>query len=241
VSYTVQAKPDAATGAEIAARARVIYDGLPPQDSEPIVQCLDNRAPTTTTLSVTSLPADASGNPAYSVQWTAIDDDSGIKGVTLYVAEDGGDFRIWRREATTGSSVTGLPPTSQALFTGRTGHSYEFLAAATDLAGNREAANIINAVNYRLVATDSGLELTPLSVQWDAERKAAILTIPFLAPGGWDLRILNPLRSRAGIRLAANYQSHFTTVVDMSSEVRIAFSNTRGNRLTGERVRLPSA
>jgi hypothetical protein len=68
----------------------------------------------------------------------SIDDLSGVKSVTLYVAEDAGDFRIWQRQLD--------PQTTQALFTGEAGRHYEFLAVATDRAGNREAAVVANAV-----------------------------------------------------------------------------------------------
>ncbi len=53
-----------------------------------------------------------------------------MRHVTLYVAVDGGGFQVWRRQVEDASG--------QAVFEGEPGHSYEFLALATDLAGNRE-------------------------------------------------------------------------------------------------------
>jgi hypothetical protein len=93
-----------------------------------------------TTLRVTSLgPAGAAdAAPSFALQWTASDDLAGVQAVTLYVAENGGDFRIWQRQLG--------PQTTQALFTGETGKHYEFLAVATDRAGNREAAVLADAV-----------------------------------------------------------------------------------------------
>jgi hypothetical protein len=64
------------------------------------------------------------------LNWSAVDDASGVKHVTVYVSEDGGDFRIWRRQ------VAGSE--GQDFFTGTTGKSYDFLALSTDWAGNRE-------------------------------------------------------------------------------------------------------
>jgi hypothetical protein len=55
--------------------------------------------------------------------WNAEDESlgSGVRHVTVYVAEDGGDFTIWLRQTTVTSAVR------------RTcGHTYEFLALATD-------------------------------------------------------------------------------------------------------------
>src|SRR3546814_20109962 len=53
-----------------------------------------------------------------------------MRHVTLYVAEDGGDFRIWQRQLTDAEG--------SLIFAGEPGKSYEFLALATDVAGNRE-------------------------------------------------------------------------------------------------------
>ncbi|HET7864109.1 MAG TPA: putative Ig domain-containing protein, partial [Burkholderiaceae bacterium] len=137
VSYTVRALDLATTGATLGAQARVFFDDAPPIDSASISHTLDAGAPTTA-LSVHASGTNASGAPTYEVSWKATDDASGIKHVTVYVAENGGDFRIWRKQ------VAG--DTSQAVFTGEAGKTYEFLAVATDNAGNREAALVANAV-----------------------------------------------------------------------------------------------
>ncbi|QNM98964.1 PPC domain-containing protein [Chitinimonas koreensis] len=97
VSYTVMAADGAASGIGIGARARILIDQAPPVDSESSSNTLDAQAPRTS-LVATSLGVDAAGKPAYDVRWTAEDDASGIKGVTVYVAEDGGDFKIWLRQ-----------------------------------------------------------------------------------------------------------------------------------------------
>ena len=51
-----------------------------------------------------------------------------MKHVTVYVAEDGGAFTIWLRQTTETSGI----------YQGQAGHRYEFLALATDNAGNHE-------------------------------------------------------------------------------------------------------
>src|SRR5262249_48028019 len=58
------------------------------------------------------------------------DDDggSGVKGVTVYVSEDGGDWQIWLTQTTA----------TTAVYQGQAGHTYQFLGLATDNAGNRE-------------------------------------------------------------------------------------------------------
>lgn len=147
LSYTVSAGDGAVSGADIVAGARMFIDQAPPIDSERSVVKLDADAPRTT-LTVSALGANADGAPSFDVRWQTDDTPpaagsaggtgSGVKSVSVYVAEDGGDFRIWQRQVD--------PATGQAIFTGSAGKRYEFLAAATDRAGNREAASLANAV-----------------------------------------------------------------------------------------------
>ncbi|HYU32388.1 MAG TPA: putative Ig domain-containing protein [Thermoanaerobaculia bacterium] len=127
VTWTVLPKPGLATGTVVSAQARVLFNTLPPEDTLRIDQMIDGVAPTTT---LTSRPV-AAGEADYQVDWSAQDDaaGSGVQSVTVYAAEDGGDFTIWRSRTTETSGV----------YQGRAGHTYEFLALATDNAGNREA------------------------------------------------------------------------------------------------------
>ncbi|MFN9747507.1 MAG: putative Ig domain-containing protein, partial [Betaproteobacteria bacterium] len=136
-SYTVRAAQGAATGATLQMQARAFFDAAPPIDSASVSHKLDAAAPGTT-LEVRSAGADAQGRPTYRLEWNANDDASGVRHVTLYVAENGGDFRIWQRQLT--------EATGSRLFTGQAGKTYEFIAVATDLAGNREAASVSRAV-----------------------------------------------------------------------------------------------
>src|SRR5262249_33321194 len=96
-----------------------------PQDTKDVQETLDASAPTTT-LTATRL----ANGVDYEVHWSSQDDSggSGVKHATVYVAEDGGDFRILLRQTTDTSTI----------FQGSAGHSFEFLALATDNAGNRE-------------------------------------------------------------------------------------------------------
>ena len=137
VSYTIQASESAISGTVLTQQTRVIFDQQPPVDSERVSVVLDADVPNTQ-LAVTHLGNNADGKPRLDVQWQATDLASGVKSVTVYVAENGGDFRIWLKQVPNAQS--------QALFVGEAGKSYEFLAVATDYAGNREAASISNAV-----------------------------------------------------------------------------------------------
>jgi len=137
VSYTVRSSDLAESNATISASARIFLDDVPPIDSAVVTSTLDARAPVTVTT-VTSLGNNAEGAPSFDVKWSATDDASGVKAVTVYVAEDGGDFKIWQRQVD--------PSQTQAVFNGVAGKRYEFLAVAIDNAGNREAAAVANAV-----------------------------------------------------------------------------------------------
>jgi len=129
VSYMIEADDDAISSQELTARARVLFNTAPPQDTPEIVNLLDAKAPNTV---LTATPI-VSGEPRYQIQWQATDEllGSGVHHVTVYVAENGGDFNILYRQVPGDSG--------SEIFEGTEGVSYEFLALATDNAGNQEA------------------------------------------------------------------------------------------------------
>ncbi len=126
ISWSAEAKSDLATGTVIRANGRVITNNAPPQETATTTHTVDSIAPTTT-LTVSQLSANSND---YQVKWMATDDSggSGVKHVTVYVSTDGGDYEIWQRQSTA----------SEAVFNGTAGHTYTFLALATDHAGNQE-------------------------------------------------------------------------------------------------------
>ncbi|MGB3654095.1 MAG: CARDB domain-containing protein, partial [Rivularia sp. (in: cyanobacteria)] len=146
VSYTVLPKADIATGAEITSTARIIYNTAAPIDTEETINIVDGEAPSTT-INVKSLSGvsnvsespsphlqSVKGSSDYLVNWEAIDDEagSGVKHVTVYVAENGGDFKIWVSQTSD----------TEAVFNGKADTTYEFLALATDNAGNKEQPDL---------------------------------------------------------------------------------------------------
>ena len=126
VSYSILPLDSVVTGDEISSIARVIFDNAPPQDTPQLVQTIDALAPTTE-LAIERL---GTAGRDYSLTWSSEDelDGSGVKHATVYVAENGGDFRIWLRRTTDTSAVYSGDPES----------TYEFLVLATDEAGNQE-------------------------------------------------------------------------------------------------------
>ena len=115
------------TGTTITATATVLFNNAPPQDTAPLVYTFDTVAPTTATT-VTQLGSSAN----YQVTWSSTDDPggSGVAYVTLYVAEDGGAYQIWQDQLAEASGTM--------IYQGQAGHTYTFLALATDVAGNHE-------------------------------------------------------------------------------------------------------
>lgn len=130
VSFSVVTGEGLTTGTILEAQARVLYDNVPPQDTAVLRQTIDARAPQTTISAAPTAP----GSSNYQVQWSAQDDagGSGVKHVTVYVSKDGGDYTIWLSRTLE----------SVAIYQGEAGHTYEFLALATDHAGNRERVSL---------------------------------------------------------------------------------------------------
>ena len=133
VSYTILPDADVVeTGSEVSASARVLFNNAPPEETSVITQPVDATAPSTA-LTVATV---AGQDDNYLVDWSATDDPdgSGLRHVTLYVATDGGDFKIWQRQL--------VEPSGSLVFEGEAGSSYEFLALAADTAGNRETPGL---------------------------------------------------------------------------------------------------
>src|SRR5262249_50751621 len=91
-----------------------------------IIYTIDGTAPSTTLTATPVVP----GGSDYQVSWASQDDlaGSGVKSVTVYVSQDGGDYTIWLNQTTATSGI----------YNGQPGHTYRFLALAIDNAGNME-------------------------------------------------------------------------------------------------------
>ena len=129
VGYTIEADSSVDSGSTVSAKAKVLFDSAPPEETEELVQTID-AAPPITRLTATPLAGGAGSN--YLLKWNSSDESngSGVKHVTLYAAIDGGDFKIISRQNPNAES--------SFVFTGQPGRRYEFLALATDLSGNQE-------------------------------------------------------------------------------------------------------
>jgi len=126
VSYTIKADPDADTGTELQAEARVFFNNDAPLDTNTVVHRLDAEAP------VSSLIVTNVGNGSYQLDWQAVDDPqgSGVLDYTVYASVNGGAYTAWLRRTEETSAV----------YEGRPNWTVQFIVLASDAAGNIEDA-----------------------------------------------------------------------------------------------------
>ncbi len=127
VTYTIEPYATAPAGSQINATATVLFNTAAPQMTAPLAYTLDPVAPTTK-LTV----SEVGSSPNYQVTWASTDNTggSGVAYVDLYVSDDGGAYQIWQSQVTMASGTM--------IYQGVAGHTYTFLALATDVAGNHE-------------------------------------------------------------------------------------------------------
>ena len=83
----------------------------------------------------------------FLVSWAGSDDvnGSGIAFYDIYVSEDGGPFELW----------LGATTATQAIYPGRTGHTYAFYSLAYDGVGHREEAPAVGRCLHDLHGTQT--------------------------------------------------------------------------------------
>lgn len=126
VTFTVDASPAVATGAEIANQARIVFDANDPIDTPVWTNAIDDTAPTSQVIS--AAPVGGCSRDV-AVAWSGSDPGAGIAAFAIESSEDGGPFAPW----TTGAATSGV-------FHGKWGKHYVFRSTATDLAGNVQAS-----------------------------------------------------------------------------------------------------
>jgi RHS repeat-associated protein len=144
VSYTINAKTNLTSGAEIRNVALISFDLLPsiatnqrdPHNpaagTDPAKECLNTIDAGAPTSHVLPLPA-TTNRISFTVQWTGQEDasGSGVASYDLYVSDNSGAWTQWLTRSTNTS----------ALFTGQPDHTYGFYSAACDYVGNLEPAH----------------------------------------------------------------------------------------------------
>jgi hypothetical protein len=125
VSFSVQVKPNLATGTEVRNGASIVFDSNSPIITPEWLNTIDRSSPTSSLLPL----AATISSLKFPVRWQGNDTGSGIKEYTVFVSDDGSPFREW---------LTRTDQTS-AEFTGVNGRTYSFYSIARDHADNVEA------------------------------------------------------------------------------------------------------
>lgn len=140
-SYLINAKTNLPTGTQIRNVALISFDNQPviatdqidPHNPaagvDPNKQAFNTIDAGPPSSSVAALPAES--GRAFVVEWSGADDTngSGIASYELFVATNGGPFRLWFQSTNEGAVV----------FQGEVGQTYGFYSVATDNVGNVEA------------------------------------------------------------------------------------------------------
>ncbi|MCB1016810.1 MAG: carboxypeptidase regulatory-like domain-containing protein [Acidimicrobiales bacterium] len=105
--------------------ATIVFDANEPIATNTVTNTLDGTPPQS---AVDALPA-TTATTDFEVAWAGDDATTEVAGFEVWVAEDGGEPRVWR---------TGDATTTADTFTGRNGSTYEFWSVAWDTAGNKE-------------------------------------------------------------------------------------------------------
>lgn len=133
VNYSIRPKAALTTGALIAAQAFIIFDANDVLATNVATNTIDADRPWSALV-----PLSASSAVTQLLQWSAGDGagpglakqtgnpGSGLRDVSIFVAENGGAYGLWQ---------TFGPTTSSAIFTGTPGTTYGFYALASDNVG----------------------------------------------------------------------------------------------------------
>jgi VCBS repeat protein len=126
VTFTINAKPNQASGTQIRNQARIIFDTNAPIDTPTWLNTIDNSPPVSQVLPLAANQT----STRFQVTWNGSDTGAGISAYTIFVSENGGAYTVWLGNTTSTS----------AFFDGNPNSSYSFYSVAKDGAGNSEAA-----------------------------------------------------------------------------------------------------
>ena len=129
VQYSIKPSTTATTGTRLDARATIVFDTEAPIDTPAIFHTLDANGPSSQVFAETGEVINVD-TPEFLVRWSGTDTGSALAGYTVYVSDNGGDFRPWLENT----------KLTEASYLGQPGHTYAFYTIASDNAGNHEAA-----------------------------------------------------------------------------------------------------
>lgn len=129
-TYRARADAGVAHGAQIQAKASIVFDFNPVIDTPTHSNAIDKTAPSSAVTAASQPGAgSASCTEALDVAWSGSDAGAGVATYDVWVSADGGPFRPWKL-GTTATSARYAPATS--------GHAYAFWSVARDRVGLAE-------------------------------------------------------------------------------------------------------
>jgi RHS repeat-associated protein len=236
VTYVVNPLAGATSGTRVSAHASIVFDANDPIATSTVSNTIDSIAPT---ASVRALPATETS--PFTLSWGG-SDGSGGSGIATYdveVSDNGGTFRPLETN-TTSTSMR---------FTGKLGHTYAFMAWATDHVNNVQAQPAAAQARTKIVAAPRrvpSVALTGSTARVSHSRAALVLSCAG-APCHGSVTLLGTQRRtirRHGKRIhrvvtvsygSASYTAspgRTTTVrITLNSAGRNALRHARGHRL----------
>lgn len=145
VTFLLTPRETLLTGDTVSEQASIVFDVNDPIATNIWHNTVDAFAPVSHINGFTVI------NDSIGLHWSGLDDPGGIglKDYTIYVAENGAPFQVWKTHTTD----------TQAYFTGLTGSSYHFFSISRDTVNNMEALKNAGEITVSLTGT-------PLPVTW---------------------------------------------------------------------------
>ena len=185
ISFTVKPLPDLATGTQITNKASIKFDWNDELITPLVLNTIDS-APAVS--QVNSLPAEAN-DIFITIDWSGVDDGSGVARYDIYVSDNGGDYVLWLGD-TTNTNTT---------FIGEHGHTYSFYSLATDNVGNTEEVPIAADANITLYDQVPPQVVNVVVNEGQAQRsRIGKLAVQFSEPLSVDKNILTLYNNTIG-------------------------------------------
>ncbi len=95
-----------------------------------------------------------------------------------------------------------------------------------------DPSSVLNPNNYALFSSN-GDRVPLLGVTYDAATRTSFLRYDGIGSDQYNLRVSTNLKSEQGLAIAEIYSSTFSTLLDISAQIAIAFTDTRSDRADG--------
>ncbi|WP_210487144.1 T9SS type A sorting domain-containing protein [Rufibacter aurantiacus] len=143
VFYTISPRADLGTNAVIKNKAYIYFDNNDVIPTPAWVNTIDKTPPSSQVNGLAATQA----SPKFTVEWAGKDEASGVAGYSVFVAVNGGPYKLWLRNV----------PETSAQFTGKRDSTYQFYSIARDSTGFVEEAPTVADATTK-VSNVTGIE-----------------------------------------------------------------------------------